>query len=586
MSYQNNVAITNHYRLCSFLPMIYQCTHHECQLVKWHSSQTTAYRTIHLSKILSLYTASILHYASAAPIKLQKPHGQLVDIMHSPTILRAAVTSLNELKVFWLTFTHTPHGQPTDAVHSPASVRTIQSFPIWASCVFDVNWKKGFLQKAESLIVALSTVLSHCKIFEGNAFTMWNSTVDIHWTGVHFAICHLISLLSLPTIYQHAQQEHPLTWCCHQRPLVFAVSHRQSINTHCECPLLWCCHQRSLAFAVSHQQSINTHCECPLLWCCRQRSLVFAVSHQQSINTHCKCPLLWCCHQRSLLFAVSHQQSINTHCEHPLTWCHHHRSLVHAVSHQSINTHCECPLLWCHLQRSPDYAVSHQQSINTHRECPLRWCCHDRSLVFEVSHQQSFNVHTKNVNHVIWCTWWLLTNSPSVHALWMSNDTFLPSQTFHSSLFLPIADHYISAVSYQGSINAHTMNVNLGNGTHHRQQDQEPHVSPTLFCTQQAFCTMPVLNQLSYMSLMVSQQMPCTALRVWAPSKASQSGLAVPLMSTERRDIINNIKCSCDFLQWAEGTLVDFHTHTPWSANRCRAPPCECGHHPRLPNPG
>ena len=131
----------------------------------------------------------------------------------------------------------------------------------------------------------------------------------------------------------------------------------------------------------------------------------------------------------------------------------------------------------------------------------------------------------------------------------MSNDTFLPSQTFHSSLFLPIADHYISAVSYQGSINAHTMNVNLGNGTHHRQQDQEPHVSPTLFCTQQAFCTMPVLNQLSYMSLMVSQQMPCTALRVWAPSKASQSGLAVPLMSTERRDIINNIKCSCDFLQ-------------------------------------
>ena len=126
--------------------------------------------------------------------------------------------------------------------------------------------------------------------------------------------------------------------------------------------------------------------------------------------------------------------SIIEHCERPLTSCHHQKSSLCSFL-QSINTHCEHPLLWCHHRRPLVYAYSHQQSINTHCECPLTWCCLHRELVFGVSHQ-----HTECLIRIM-----------------------LPS---------PIT--IVSAVSYQWSINAHTMNVNLWNGTHRRQQHIEP----------------------------------------------------------------------------------------------------------------
>ena len=148
--------------LCSFLSRIYQCTHHECQLGKRHSSQTTGSRTTCLSNII-LYTASILHYASAEPIKLHEPHGQPVDAVHScmsvctiPSFpIQASIIENIKCSCDFLQWaegtlvdfhTHTPHGQPTDAVHRPASVGTIQGFPIRASCAFDVDWKKGHHQ--------------------------------------------------------------------------------------------------------------------------------------------------------------------------------------------------------------------------------------------------------------------------------------------------------------------------------------------------------------------------------------------------------------------------------------------------------
>ena len=55
--------------------------------------------------------------------------------------------------------------------------------------------------------------------------------------------------------------------------------------------------------------------------------------------------------------------------------------------------------------------------------------------------------------------------------------------------------------------------------------------------------------------------MPCTPLRVCAPP----SGFPI------RASTFIDVKCN-----WA-GSIT---THTPWSAQGCRALPCECAHHP------
>ena len=61
---------------------------------------------------------------------------------------------------------------------------------------------------------------------------------------------------------------------------------------------------------------------------------------------------------------------------------------------------------------------------------------------------------------------------------------------------------------------------------------------------------------------MVSLRMPCTPLRVCAPSPASQFGPTPSFI---------DVKCNC------AGSIT---THTPWSAQGRRALPCECAHHP------
>ena len=141
-------------------------THHRQQDQEPHVSPTLfctqqAFCTMPVLNQLSYKSLMVSRWMLCTPVWVCAPSQASQFRLASLIISSAAVTSFNELKVFWLTFTHTPHGQPTDAVHSPESVHTIQSFPIWASCVFDVNWKKGFLQKAEDLLVTLTSVASH-----------------------------------------------------------------------------------------------------------------------------------------------------------------------------------------------------------------------------------------------------------------------------------------------------------------------------------------------------------------------------------------------------------------------------------------
>ena len=112
---------------------------------------------------------------------------------------------------------------------------------------------------------------------------------------------------------------------------------------------------------------------------------------------------------------------------------------------------------------------------------------------------------------------------------------------------------------------------------------------------------------------MVSSRMPCTPLRVCAPSPASQSGLAPSSMlsatvlvhrkptRTHTHPVVSSrMPCTplrvcapsparLASLMLSANVLVHrkpTNTHTLWSAQGCRALPYECAHHPPLPNPG
>ena len=163
-----------------------------------------------------------------------------------------------------------------------------------------------------------------------------------------------------------------------------------------------------------------------------------------------------------------------------------------------------------------------------------------------------------------------------MQALWMSTDTFLPSQTFQSSLFLPIANHY----------NLCSFSPRIYKCTHHECQLGKWHSSQTTgsrtTCLSNIILyTASILHYASAEPIKLQEPhgQPVDAVH------SCMSVCTIPSFPIQA-SIIDNIKCSCDFLQWAEGILVDFHTHTPWSAHRCRALPWECAHHPKLPNLG
>ena len=137
-----------------------------------------------------------------------------------------------------------------------------------------------------------------------------------------------------------------------------------------------------------------------------------------------------------------------------------------------------------------------------------------------------------------------------------------------------MAWHYQSPSSHhQPSIHNHAGNEHLRSVTRQNRINYHTRLASIPFlCTVN---TMLVLSSLVHgkpAHPMVSSRMPCTPLRVCAPSSASQSGLAPSSV------------LSATVLVHRKPTLS--HTHTLWSAQGCRAPPYECAHHPLLPNPG
>ena len=122
----------------------------------------------------------------------------------------------------------------------------------------------------------------------------------------------------------------------------------------------------------------------------------------------------------------------------------------------------------------------------------------------------------------------------------------------------------------------------------------------------------PQTNSLSHTHPVVSSRMPCTPLRVCAPSSASQSGLAPSMLSATvlvhhkpthihtHPVISSRMPCTplwvCAPSSASQSGLASLmlsanvlvhrkptDTHTQWSAQGCRALPYECAHHPCFP---
>ena len=185
-------------------------------------------------------------------------------------------------------------------------------------------------------------------------------------------------------------------------------------------------------------------------------------------------------------------------------------------------------------------------------------------------------------------------------------------------MVLKMAWHYQSPSSHhQPSILNHAGSKQLRSVTRQNRISYHTRLANIPFLC--AVNTMLVLSSLVHgkpTHPMVSSRMPCTPLRVCAPSPASQSGLAPSSMLSatvlvhrkptrthtpcgQLKDAVHSptsvrtiprfpIRASIiDVVQlyWFTANQLA-HTHTLWSAQGCRALPYECAHHLPLPNPG
>ena len=192
------------------------------------------------------------------------------------------------------------------------------------------------------------------------------------------------------------------------------------------------------------------------------------------------------------------------HGEYPAKWCHHQKSFRnHLYMSCKLHVHHECFCLvhtvlhtqWVSIEMVLPWGITiHHQSgphcfTHTHTECPLKWCCHPQSLITALLCQVHF--HTQ----------WMV--------LKMAWHYQSPSSHHQSSTHNHAGSEHLHSVTWQNRINYHTRLANI-----------------PFLCTVNTMLVLSLLVHGKPTHPMVSSRMPCTPLRVCAPSPASQSGLA------------------------------------------------------------
>ena len=379
--------------------------------------------------------------------------------------------------------------------------------------------------------------------------------------------CHQISPVAATL---HAHSECPLKWCCHQISPVAVMLH-----AHSECPLK--CHEEQLVTAVSHQS--DAHSEYPVNQCRHQRSPT-AVFHSHYNSKHTVNI------QRNLVAIRDHQpvcltvtnskhtviiqwNSVTIRDHQPLS----HRPLCltvamspstqwissetmlpseitkHHLTVTMTQAHTEYPVKRCHHQKPFKNHLYTSWKLHVHHECLLKLCCREESL-FTTSLVHTV-LHTLQVSTEMELPWGITIHHSLVHTVLhththrVSTEMVLPSTvTDHSPslttvhfytqwMVLEMAWHYQSPSSqHQPSTHNHEGSEHLRSVTRQNRINYHTRLANIPFlCTVNTMLVLSSLVHSKPAHPMVSSRMPCTPLRVCAPSSASQSGLAPSMLS-------------------------------------------------------